>query len=259
MRLRIDEADPLAVALTQAIRTGDVESLNRLLQENPGLATAEILRAYGDQRRSLLHVATDWPGNYPNNGEVLRTLIAAGADVNARFGGEHAETPLHWAASGDDVIAVDILVEAGADIEASGAVIGGGTPLADAVGFGQWKAARRLITHGAASNLWQSAALGLMDRVHEQLHSQPAPSSQEITVAFWQACHGNQRLAAELLLSNGAELNWVGYQQQTALDIAVRAGATETAAWLREQGAEHGPGGDPERHASPDGTTAERC
>ena len=30
----------------------------------------------------------------------------------------------------------------GADIEAGGAVIGGGTPMADAVAFGPWKAAR---------------------------------------------------------------------------------------------------------------------
>jgi ankyrin repeat protein len=55
--------------------------------------------------------------------------MAAGAEVNARSTGPPAETPLHWAASSDDVAALDVLHDHGADIEASGAVIGGGTPL----------------------------------------------------------------------------------------------------------------------------------
>ena len=37
--------------------------------------------------------------------------------------------------------------------EAPGAVIGDGTPLADATAFGQWNAARRLIEPGAHSTL----------------------------------------------------------------------------------------------------------
>lgn len=44
-------------------------------------------------------------------------------------------------------------------------MIGGGTPLADATAFGQWRAARRLVERGARTELWQEAALGLMDRV----------------------------------------------------------------------------------------------
>src|SRR5258707_490715 len=82
--------------------------------------------------------------------------------VTARSTGAHTETPLHWAASCDDVAALDALLEHGADIEAPGAVIGGGTPLADAVAFGQWQAARRLVERGARTTLWQAAALGLM-------------------------------------------------------------------------------------------------
>ena len=59
---------------------------------------------------------------------------------------------------------LDALLDAGADIEAPGAVIAGGTPLADAVGFGQWQAARRFVER-ARPRLRDAAALGLFDRV----------------------------------------------------------------------------------------------
>ena len=36
----ISTEDPIAVAVVEAIHTGDVERLRRLLRENPGLATA---------------------------------------------------------------------------------------------------------------------------------------------------------------------------------------------------------------------------
>ena len=45
------------------------------------------------------------------------------------------------------------LLDAGANIEARGGVIGGGTPLDDAWAFGQWNAARRLVERGARPTL----------------------------------------------------------------------------------------------------------
>lgn len=49
---------------------------------------------------------------------MVELLIQHGADVNARFAGPHTETPLHWAASSDDVEVLDALLDARADIEA---------------------------------------------------------------------------------------------------------------------------------------------
>ena len=91
-------------------------------------------------------------------------------------------------------------VAAGADIEAPGAVIGDGTPLADATAFGQWNAARRLIEHGAHSTFWESAALGLTDRVIKHC-TDNHPTADDITASFWGACHGNQPDTAAYLLS----------------------------------------------------------
>ncbi len=246
----IADDEPLAVAVTGAIHTGDVETLTRLLDEHPGLAAIRITRSdceddHGtDAGRTLLHVATDWPGNFPNGAATVRALVGAGADVNARCRGpESAETPLHWAASSNDVDVLDALVEAGADIEAPGAIIGGGPPLADATAFGQWRAARRLVEHGARSTLWYAAALGLMDQIRVHLGGEPPPTADEITQAFWAACHGAQRDAAEYLLGRGADVNWVAsWDGLTPLDAARRSeqdglDPTELVAWLLARGA----------------------
>jgi ankyrin repeat protein len=83
-----DEA--IAVAVTEAIRAGDVATLTRLLEEDADLATVRIVQSDCDDDqgtdagRTLLHIATDWPGNFPNGGSTVRTLAGAGADVNAR-------------------------------------------------------------------------------------------------------------------------------------------------------------------------------
>ena len=79
--------------------------MKRLLSQNSHLANARI-----DDKRTLLHVATDWPGHFPNNTETVVTLVASGADVNAEFAGRHSETPLHWAASSDDVGVIERFV-----------------------------------------------------------------------------------------------------------------------------------------------------
>jgi uncharacterized protein len=202
--------DPLAVAATEAVHRGDLDRLRALLNEHPGLACAEI----GDRdpdgmSRSLLHAATDWPGHFPNNVATVKLLIEHGADVNARFSGPHTETPLHWAASSDDVEVLDALLDAGADIEATGAVIAGGTPIADATAFGQWNAARRLVERGARTNIYESAKMGLLDRIEALLQGHTPPSAEDVTRAFWGACAGGQLVTAQFLAERGADVNWV--------------------------------------------------
>jgi ankyrin repeat protein len=232
----IDTTAPLARAVGEAIRSGDVAALRDLLTAHPGLATARV--GDTDCARTLLHLATDWPGHPPDGPAKVTALVTAGADVNARFTGAHRETPLHWAASTDDVPVLDTLLDLGADIEADGGVIGDGTPLADAVAFGQWKCARRLVERGARTTLWQAAALGEAGRVAACLASEAdPPTAEDITAALWCACHGGQRETADHLLRRGGDSNWIGYDGLTALDAADRSGHPALVAWLREQGA----------------------
>jgi uncharacterized protein len=224
--------------LVVAIHSGDVASLARLLEENPGLASSRI---GGDQgARTPLHAVADWPGYFPNGAQVVRMLIVAGADPNARNPGKSfAETPLHWAASSDDVEVAAALIDGGADLEAPDGSIG--TPLGNAVGYACWHVARLLVARGARVDvLWHAAALGMMARIAELLDEPAGPAPETISQAFWHACAGGQRRAAEYLLTRGADLNWVpDYAEGTPLDAAsgLGTGQENVITWLRAQGA----------------------
>ena len=119
----------------QAIEDGNVSGLRQLLNDSPNLARASIHDKEHDATRSLLHVATDWPSHFPNISETISLLTTAGSDVNAGIKGADTETPLHWAASSNDVAAIDALMDGSASIDAIGAVIAGGDPLEDTIGF----------------------------------------------------------------------------------------------------------------------------
>ena len=235
--LNIPAGDSQASAVVSAIQSGDVETLQRLLNENPALATATIVDDHGSGR-SMLHIAADWPGHFANGAATVATLIAAGAEVNAPFIGAHSETSLHWAASSNDVDVLDALLDGGADIEAPGAIFTNGSAMSDAVVFAQWNAARRLLERGAMTTFWQAAALGLLDRVEALAAQQPLPTADEITNAFWHACRGGQRETAEYLLARGANINWIGWDKLTPLDAARTSASAEFIEWLRNHGAQ---------------------
>ncbi len=236
--------DQPAREVIRAIKAGDVEALQSLLAAHPGLAAAHI----GDSRGSgaLLHVVTDWPGFFPNGPAVAKMLITAGADLNARTEGakhEEGETPLQYAASNDDVEVAEALVLGGADIEARGGSIAGGTALENAVGYGCWRVGRLLLNHGAkVEKPWQAAALGMTSLLEKFFPEGSTPSSKEMNHAFWQACRGGYRRTAEYLFARGADLKWIpDYARETPLEIAGKAGLDTgreaLVNWLREQGA----------------------
>src|SRR3954454_10258412 len=134
----IDDRPP-GMRLTAAIRLGDLVMVTQLLAVSPELAVA---RVHGG--RTTLHVVSDWPGYYPNGPQMARRLLDAGADPNALTEGKGApETPLHWAASTDDLDVAEVLIDAGADLETPGGSIG--MPLANAVGYGCGNVARLLV------------------------------------------------------------------------------------------------------------------
>lgn len=234
----IPQDDPLAVSLIIAIREGDTRTLETLLTENSNLARCSIHDVENDAKRSVLHIATDWPGNFPHVVETIEILIEAGANVNAMMEGPNSETPLHWAASSNDVSAVETLVKHGADLNAQGAVIAGGDPLEDAIGFQNWDTAEKLVELGAETRLGDEAALGLIEKMQQRFDCDSPPPTESIVYSFWNACCAGQLDAAKFLLAKGGEINWVPHWcNDTPLDGAVNSENDALVAWLKENGA----------------------
>jgi hypothetical protein len=87
--------------------------------------------------------------------------------------------------------------------------------------------------------LWHASGLGMLGRIEELFAERPATPG-EVSQAFWHACAGGQRRAAELLLARGAELNWTpDYADGTPLDVASSLDTRRASlvGWLRERGA----------------------
>jgi uncharacterized protein len=230
--------DPVAASLTAAVHGGDLNGLRSLLTERPELAVVRMIGRHGVEGgwRTALHVATDWPGYFSAAPAAVTILLDAGADPNDDTGGSRPETPLHWAASTDDVDVAAVLIDGGARLDTPGGSIG--TPLDNAIGYGCWHVARLLVERGApVEELWHAGALGMLSRLDELLAADP--TTEDLNEAFWQACHGGQRRAAERLLTAGANPDGVpDYAHgQPAVEAAA---APETrrdllVTWLRER------------------------
>ena len=225
--------DPRAFEFATALKRGDLPRMRALLAADPDLATSLI------NSRTPLHVFADAPGHRPNPAGVVSALVEAGADLDAHAVGMwHHETPLHWAASNDDVELIDALLDAGADIEHPGSSISGGPPAESALGYAQWKALRRLYERGAAMNLSRAAALGLMPLVTELATATPPPDGEDLAMAFWNACRAGQLETARYLAGRGVDINWrAPWSGETPLDAARDKHQHAVVAWLTESGA----------------------
>jgi uncharacterized protein len=235
--------DPVGVELHLAVRDGDVEAVRRLVREKPSLATVRLAGRRGGTSTPL-HLVAGWPGYFPNGPAIVRLLVDAGADPNALTTakwsptpGPGSETPLHYAASNDDLEVAEALIEGGANLNTPDGSIG--TPLANAVGYACWHVARLLVARGArVDDAWVAAAMGMQDRLDELLGPEPEPSG--VSQAFWHACGAGQRRTAEYLLGLGADLAWEpDYAQGTPLDAATGTSTRQdnVITWLRELGA----------------------
>ncbi len=97
--------------------------------------------------------------------------------------------------------------------------------------------ARLLVQRGArVERLRHAAALGLLDRLEEFLAEEPG--NDDSSHAFWQACNGGQRRAAERLFNAGADLGYhPGYADETPAQIAATHGEQRSnlVKWLGER------------------------
>jgi len=102
-----DEPRSGAERLVHAVLDGDTRAACELLAREPALART-VDRALGS---TPLHMAA-----HRGQLEVVRALLAAGADVHAREGCS-GTTALHWAAEAGHVDVIEALLAAGAELE----------------------------------------------------------------------------------------------------------------------------------------------
>ena len=112
------QASPLHKDIIRAVKKGDVATVQRVLKQD-----ATALDARDSDGSTPLHCAA-WKGH----AEVVKTLLDAGADVNARNQNDHwGDTPLHAAAHGNQRAVAEILIARGANVRAKNPA--GRTPL----------------------------------------------------------------------------------------------------------------------------------
>lgn len=168
------------------ITRGDVDGLARLVTAHPELARERVSSCYQDDTNTAtaLHfvAVARFHGltNHDRAGEVARVLLAAGTPVDGPDG--CVEPPLVTAASYGETDMARALIEAGADLEATGFAVPGGTALAHAVQFGNTDTVDLLVHAGAVvHNLVEAAGAGHLGNFIEE--EAPAPEQARALVA----------------------------------------------------------------------------
>ncbi len=162
----------LEVERRDSLNSRDLSRLARLLSEHPELATTKMEHWADRQHGQPLgyitmmrfnHDRLGLPSELPGTGAAAKALIDAGAAVDGHPADK--ETPLITAASSGDAEVAQVLIDAGADIEAVSAPdsggVPGGTALDHAALFSMTEVVDVLVAAGAKiHSLEQAAAAG---------------------------------------------------------------------------------------------------
>jgi uncharacterized protein len=245
----------------RAIKSGDLEGLRALLDQDPSLATAHSSKSHPTLLQCLALEALD----VPNKVEMAKLLIDGGADINGALGA---------AACIDNVEITALLLDSGAEING----LGSWSPLEEAVYWNNRRVIDLLLDRGASvHNLRMASALGRLDLINsffdsdgtlkpeagridwpfgglensnlnctikDELQAKVAQWSNDpqevINNAFVYACMHNQIDAARLLLEKGAQIDAIppGFDYSgTGLHYAALNGHRTMVDFLLEHGA----------------------
>jgi hypothetical protein len=230
-------------AAADAIVTGDLDGLRRLLGEEPGLVRARSRREHG---AALLHyVAANGVEGYrqrtPENVvEIAALLMEAGAEVDATayvYGAkcsalELAATSGHPERAGVLESLLGFLIDRGAAAEPS--------LVKSCLTNGRLRAAeflaRRLSEGGVTVGIAAAAGLGRLDWLQRYFvadgASAPGLAEPELGDGFLFACQFGRNAAVEFLLSRGVAVGVADARGQTGLHHAAIGGHAGTVRLL---------------------------
>ena len=251
-------ASPSWERAADCLDRGESETLQALLTQEPGLTQ----QRHPETHQTLLLRLLNWPGGRPGRLDSAQLLLEFGADANVRTSPNSGETALHWAASNDrDADVIPLLTAAGAEVDALGGCIDGGTALLNAVHFGQTKAVAALVEAGAWTDTMRIAAgLGQIDKMSRWIAGdrvdraaarvdpngaadpgllEAFESTCLLTSALHCAVFCEQFSAADWLLQRGAQPDLISPGcDSTLLHQVARRGRLSMARFLVERGAD---------------------
>ena len=234
-------------AAVDAVVTGDVATLERLLRENPELIRARSRRAH---HATLLHYVgsngvEDFRQKTPNN--VLRVaeiLLKAGAQVDAAadmYGGGSTTlglvaTSIHPFTAGVLEPLIALLLEHGAAVDGPA-----GRSIVNAcLANGRPRGAALMAGHGARLDLEGAAGVGRLDLVRSFFNDDGTPKTSAIRAQMnnglaW-ACEYGRTAVVDFLLQRGMQIDArVPHHGQTGLHWAASNAHVDTVKLLLER------------------------
>jgi ankyrin repeat protein len=238
-------------AAVDAIVSGDLAGLKKLLSVTPDLAQARSTR---EHRSTLLHYVSangveDFRQKTPKNIiEITKMLIDAGADVNAEsdaYGGGSTTlglvaTSLHPQRAGVQIALLQTLLDHGAWIErpSSGKWQ---SAIRACLANGQPEAAEFLASKGAPLDLETAAGVGALGAVKSHFDENgtlktPA-AKRQMESGFLYACGYGRKAVVEFLLERGMDPGFHGDGGRTGLHAAAHNAQVDVVKLLLERGA----------------------
>ena len=234
-------------AAADAIVSGDIETLRRLLREEPELIRERSSREHG---ATLLHyvsangVEDDRQKTPQNIVEITETLLGAGVEVDATanvYGGGCttlglAATSVHPERAGVQEALLQTLLDHGANLDPPSGAGNGHSIVAACLANGRPKAAEFLARCGARLDLVGAAGLGRLDLVEAFFSPDgslnPSVTREQLRDSFLWACEYGRIGVIEFLLAKGVDPAVHRRDGQTGLHWAVIGGQLDAVKLL---------------------------
>src|SRR5215471_13468803 len=239
-------------AAADAIVSGDMPTLKRLLEETPGLAQQRSTR---EHRATLLHYTSangveGYRQKTPKNiVQIADLLLKSGAAVDAEadvYGGGSttlglAATSVHPEVAGVQEPLLQVLLDHGASIDKPDPAGNQQIALISCFANGRPRAAEFLAARGAQVDLESAAGLGRIDLVEACFDSdgnlKPPSTKRQLQTGFLWACMYGRENVVRFLLHHGADLLDRANSGATALHWAAGGGHLSIVKLLLERGA----------------------